>query len=95
MCNSCSCSTSTVTDTDQRTDAAGARPAEGELRYLVEGMSCGHCEAAVGDEVGQVPGVRSVEIDLDTKLVLIRGEVIDDAAVRAAIDAAGYEALAA
>ena len=63
-----------------------------ELTYTVSGMSCGHCKAAVEGEVGQVPGVESVEADLDTKLVVVRGDGLDDAALRAAIDEAGYEA---
>jgi copper chaperone CopZ len=63
-----------------------------ELTYTVSGMSCGHCKAAVEGEVGRVPGVESVEADLDTKLVLVRGEGLDDGALRAAIDEAGYEA---
>ncbi|HEY0279117.1 MAG TPA: cation transporter [Solirubrobacterales bacterium] len=96
MCNSCSCSNSAVADTDERTDViVGTPPREAELRYLVAGMSCGHCEAAVGEEVGRVAGVGSVEIDLASKLVRVRGESIDDAAVRAAIDAAGYDAVPA
>lgn len=65
-----------------------------ELTYRVEGMSCSHCENAVTEEVGQVPGVRSVDVDLERKLVQVRGGGLDDAAVRAAIDEAGYEAVA-
>lgn len=63
-----------------------------ELTYTVSGMSCGHCKAAVEGEVGRVPGVAFVEADLDSKLVLVRGEGLDDGALRAAIDEAGYEA---
>lgn len=63
-----------------------------ELRYTVSGMTCGHCKAAVAEEVGQVPGVDAVDVDLDTKLVVVRGSSLSDADVRAAIDAAGYEA---
>lgn len=63
-----------------------------ELTYTVSGMSCGHCEAAVKDEVSAVSGVESVDVDLATKRVVVRGEELDDAAVRAAIDEAGYEA---
>jgi copper chaperone CopZ len=63
-----------------------------ELTYTVAGMSCGHCEAAVKDEVSAVSGVESVDVDLATKLVVVRGEGLDDAAIRAAIDEAGYEA---
>lgn len=63
-----------------------------ELTYTVSGMSCGHCKAAVEGEVGQVAGVEFVEADLDSKLVVVRGDGLDDAALRAAIDEAGYEA---
>lgn len=64
----------------------------GELIYTVPAMHCGHCQAAVANEVGAVPGVESVDVDLDTKLVVVRGAPLDDAAIRAAIEEAGYEA---
>ena len=64
----------------------------GEKTYTVSGMHCGHCERAVKEEVGAVAGVESVDVDLQTKLVTVRGEALDDAAVRAAIEEAGYEA---
>jgi copper chaperone CopZ len=60
--------------------------------YTVSGMSCGHCEAAVKEEVSALDGVESVDVDLATKLVVVRGEGLDDAAIRAAIGEAGYEA---
>lgn len=63
-----------------------------ELTYRVAGMSCGHCKAAVTEEVRQVEGVDNVDVDLDTKLVRIAGSDLGDQAVRAAIDEAGYEA---
>jgi copper chaperone len=63
-----------------------------EITYTVSGMSCGHCKAAVESEVGRVPGVDSVVADLDSKLVVVRGEALEDEALRAAIDEAGYEA---
>ena len=63
-----------------------------EITYTVAGMSCGHCKAAVESELGRVPGVDFVDADVDTKLVLVRGEGLDDSALRAAIDEAGYEA---
>lgn len=62
------------------------------LLYSVPGMHCGHCEQAVKEEVSAVPGVASVAVDLDTKRVEVRGESLDDSAIRAAIDEAGYEA---
>jgi copper chaperone len=62
------------------------------LTYTVPEIHCGHCERAVADEVSAVPGVESVEVQLDTKLVTVTGQGLDDAALRAAIDEAGYEA---
>lgn len=61
--------------------------------YTVPAMHCAHCERAVKTEVGRVAGVQTVDIDLDAKLVTVRGDDISDEAVRDAIDEAGYEAL--
>ena len=63
-----------------------------EITYSVPGMHCGHCKAAVEREIAEVPGVEAVLVDLETKKVLVRGEPLDDDAIRAAIDEAGYEA---
>ena len=62
------------------------------LTYTVPDIHCGHCERAITEEVSAVTGVGSVEVDLDTKLVTVTGEGLDDRALRAAIDEAGYEA---
>lgn len=61
------------------------------VTYRVPGMSCGHCKTAVTEELRRVAGVEGVVVDLDTKLVEITGLDLDDAALRAAIDEAGYE----
>ena len=61
------------------------------LTFTVPGMTCGHCEAAVKGEVAKVAGVSAVDVDLDTKLVTVTGDTIDQSAVVAAIDEAGYE----
>jgi copper chaperone CopZ len=63
-----------------------------QLTYRVEGMNCNHCVVAVSGEVGRVAGVTDVDVDLDTKLVRVRGAGLDDAALVAAIDEAGYDA---
>jgi copper chaperone len=62
------------------------------ITYTVPGMSCGHCKQAVTEELSAVRGVDSVDVDLDTKLVVVAGDRLDDAALRAAIEEAGYEA---
>ena len=63
-----------------------------EITYTVPGMSCEHCKHAVTSELSSVAGVESVDVDLETKLVTVRGGHLDDGALRAAIDEAGYEA---
>ena len=63
-----------------------------QLTYTVPGLRCGHCEAAVTEEVTEVDGVEGVDVDLETKLVVVRGEGVSDEDVRAAIREAGYEA---
>ena len=60
--------------------------------YSVPGISCDHCRAAITTEVTDVDGVDAVDVDLDTKLVRVTGEHLDDATLVAAIDEAGYEA---
>lgn len=63
-----------------------------EITYTVPGMHCGNCKAAVDRELRLVGGVQEVDVDLETKRVLVRGEDLDDRALRAAIEEAGYEA---
>jgi copper chaperone CopZ len=63
-----------------------------ECTYTVPDMSCSHCTEAVSRELLDVDGVASVDVDLDSKLVTVRGSELDDRALRAAIEEAGYEA---
>lgn len=62
------------------------------LAYTVPAMSCEHCEAAVHEELSALAGVFSVSVSLETKRVEVTGDGLDDGAIRAAIEAAGYEA---
>ncbi|HEU5213849.1 MAG TPA: heavy-metal-associated domain-containing protein [Gaiellaceae bacterium] len=62
------------------------------LTYDVSDMHCGHCRRAVTEEVSAVPGVASVDVDLDAKRVTVVGDELDDTRIRAAIDEAGYAA---
>ena len=62
--------------------------------YQVTGMSCGHCEMSVREEVGQVAGVEDIQVSAETgRLVVSSAAPIDDAAVLAAVDEAGYSAV--
>lgn len=62
-----------------------------ERTYVVTGMSCEHCEAAVKSAVGRLAGIADTTVDLQSGVVTVRGEWLDDDAVRAAINDAGYE----
>ena len=58
--------------------------------YTVTGMTCGHCVSSVKEEVGEVPGVSSVDVQLETGALTVSGEGISDDAVKAAVEEAGY-----
>jgi copper chaperone len=60
--------------------------------YTVTGMTCGHCVSAVTEEVSQVPGVTGVDVDLETGGLTVTSDApVDETAVRAAVEEAGYE----
>jgi copper chaperone len=60
--------------------------------YLVTGMTCEHCSAAITREVSRVPGADEVAVDLAAGTVSVRGRDLDDVLLRAAIAEAGYVA---
>ncbi|WP_350269937.1 heavy-metal-associated domain-containing protein [Brevibacterium sp. CBA3109] len=61
----------------------------------VTGMTCGHCVGAVKEELGALPGITEVTVELnaggDSPVTITSEEVLDDAAISAAVDEAGYE----
>ncbi len=60
--------------------------------YSVAGMTCDHCARAVSTEVGNIPGVTAVEVDVPTGTVRVTSDQpVDDGAFRAAVEEAGYE----
>lgn len=60
--------------------------------FTVSGMTCGHCVASVKEEVSEISGVTAVEVELETgRLVVVSSSPVDPAAVRAAVDEAGYD----
>jgi copper chaperone CopZ len=61
------------------------------LTYSVPGISCGHCRSAITAEVTGIAGVSAVDVDLAGKVVTVTGAGVNDAAVRDAIDEAGYD----
>jgi copper ion binding protein len=63
----------------------------GTTTFQVQGMTCGHCERAITREIGRVPGVRSVDVDLPAGAVTVSVDTaVDRADIAAAVDEAGY-----
>ncbi len=62
--------------------------------YQVTGMTCGHCEMSIREEVGEIAGVTDIQVSAQTgKLVVTAADAIDDAKVLAAVEEAGYSAV--
>ena len=62
--------------------------------FQVTGMTCGHCEMSVREEVSEIPGVEDVQVSAQTgKLVVTGSTSVDDAQVLAAVAEAGYSAM--
>jgi copper chaperone len=64
-------------------------------RYRVSGMTCGHCVAAVIEEISKLPGVQQVSVDLvaggESAVTVTSESPLPEAAVREAVDEAGYQ----
>jgi copper chaperone len=62
--------------------------------FQVTGMSCTHCEHSIREEVGEVAGVDAIEVSHETGRLVVSSETpLDDAAVLAAVEEAGYSAV--
>ncbi len=57
----------------------------------ITGMTCGHCAASVREEVGEIPGVQAVEVDVASGAVTIDSVApVEADAIRSAVEEAGY-----
>ncbi|WP_101652883.1 heavy-metal-associated domain-containing protein [Brevibacterium ihuae] len=66
------------------------------MRFSVSGMTCGHCEMSVREEVQEITGVTDVEVSHETGQLVVTSEAgVDSAAVVAAVEEAGYQAVPA
>lgn len=59
--------------------------------YTVQGMTCEHCKLSVTEEISEVAGVAGVDVDLPSGRVVVTGAALDDSAIKAAVEGAGYE----
>lgn len=66
------------------------------IDFQVTGMTCGHCEMSVREEVGELSGVTDIQVSAQTgRLVVTSEEPLNDATVLAAVEVAGYSAVKA
>ncbi|MBD0709797.1 MULTISPECIES: heavy-metal-associated domain-containing protein [unclassified Streptomyces] len=71
---------------------AETKPGSTTTVYQVKGMTCGHCEGAVNEEISALPGVSSAAAVAATgQVTVVSAAPLDEEAVRAAVDEAGYE----
>ncbi|MGE0138345.1 MAG: heavy-metal-associated domain-containing protein [Ilumatobacteraceae bacterium] len=62
------------------------------IEYTVKGMTCGHCAAAVTDEVSKISGVRDVTVEVAAgRMVVDADAMVTDDLIREAVEEAGYE----
>lgn len=57
----------------------------------IEGMSCMHCVKHVKDALSEVPGIKSVDVNLNGKYALVEAEGASEEAMRSAVADAGYD----
>ena len=63
-------------------------------QYQVTGMTCGHCEMSIREEVSEVPGVEDIQVSAQTGTLVVTGSgSLDDAQILAAVAEAGYSAV--
>lgn len=63
---------------------------EQKTTYNVSGMTCGHCEASVREEVEELAGVSAAVADRQSGTLVVTGTATRDE-VAAAVREAGYE----
>lgn len=64
-----------------------------QVQLQVSGMSCAHCERAVKEALGALPGVSDVQVSLETGAVTasIDPVQVQEAQLKEAIEEAGYD----
>jgi copper chaperone CopZ len=62
-----------------------------QYQYTVKGMTCDHCVLSVTEEVSEVAGVDTVDVDLASGRLTVTGSGYSDDAIAAAVEEAGYE----
>ena len=64
------------------------------IELSVDGMTCGHCVMSVKEELGEIPGVKNVDVILNSgatsKVTVLTDTPLDDSALSDAVSEAGF-----
>ena len=64
------------------------------IELSVDGMTCGHCVMSVSEELSEIPGVKNVDVILNSgatsKVTVLTATPLDDAALSDAVSEAGF-----
>ena len=61
------------------------------IEFSITGMTCDHCVLSVREEVSEVAGVETVDVDLASGRLAVTGDGFSDDQIKAAVVEAGYE----
>ncbi|QQK07384.1 heavy-metal-associated domain-containing protein [Miniphocaeibacter halophilus] len=60
-------------------------------KLIVSGMTCSHCEKSVKEALGNLKGVKNVNVDLNTKVVTVEGDNLEDTVLKDAVESIGFD----
>ena len=63
-----------------------------KLDLEIQGMSCGHCVAAVKEALGELPGVNVDRVDIGTAQITYQPDQVSPEQIMLAVEDAGYSA---
>ena len=63
-----------------------------EKKFLVKTMTCHHCENAIKDTLSKLEGVKSIDVNLDDKIVTVNGDNLNAEKIKESIEDIGFDA---
>jgi copper chaperone len=64
-----------------------------KIEIKIEGMTCGHCEMSVTNELATLEGVKSVSVDHKAGTAIVEADGIENDTLEDAVSEAGYKAV--
>ena len=64
-----------------------------KIEITIEGMTCGHCQMSVTNELATLEGVKSVSVDHTLGMAIVESEGVSNEQFEEAVTEAGYKAV--